>query len=99
MNKYERNLLAYLEKCVAAQKEERTMKQTNSYAEQIPSYDDIPKAVLGAIALSFAMRIADDDWEEAKRQLITEWDILHNENNGIVPQAVPAKLRKFISRD
>lgn len=70
-------------------------KLLNDYAREIPHYDDIPKSVLGAIAMSFAVHITgEEDWEKAKKILVTEWSILAE--NEIVPQSVPSKLRHLI---
>jgi len=72
-------------------------KISNEYAQTLRGeglYDAIPKAVLAAIAISYAT--GGGDWiEHAKERIVTEWNTLHE--NGIIPQSVPAKYRKFIS--
>lgn len=72
-------------------------KKRNDYVREIPSYDDIPKAVFAAIAFSFAMRLEEDDADRARRLLVTEWAILHQ--SGLVPQPVPSRLRDMIDWD
>lgn len=63
------------------------MKTGNNYARALVSYERIPKAVLAAVAYSFASRlIADDDSPTMiEMAILDEWDVLHQ--NGIVPQA------------
>lgn len=72
------------------------MKQSNEYAKRIDpqTFADTPKTVYAAIALSLAMRLNEDDFERAMSEIITEWQILHN--GGLVPQAVPAYMSKYI---
>lgn len=73
------------------------MKVTNEYAREIRDvYDDMPKAVLAAIAVS-ALTVGGDRLDAATVRVVTEWDTLHAA--GIVPQPVPAKFRKFIDRE
>lgn len=70
-------------------------KTSNEYADMIPQdfYRDCPKAVLAAIAVSFAMMInGEDEKDGIGGQLAREWATLHE--NGIVPQALPGYLRK-----
>lgn len=69
-------------------------KISNSYADVIPSevYENTPKAVWAAIAISLAT-CGGDRLDEATQAIIREWGILNE--NGIVPQAVPANLRKY----
>jgi hypothetical protein len=63
----------------------------NSYAGTLgPAIDDIPKAVLAAIAVS-ALTCGGDYIEDALPRVMREWELLHS--NGIVPQRVPAKYR------
>jgi hypothetical protein len=65
----------------------RGIKRGNCYAAQIRGYDKIPKAVLAAIAVSYAS--GGGDWlENASDNVLNEWRILYN--NGIVPQRPPA---------
>lgn len=61
-------------------------------------YDRTPKAVFAALAISFAMRIGDDedsmpqphDMDRIEAILLEEWRILNV--NGIVPQKAPKRL-------
>lgn len=70
-------------------------KMLNEYAEAVPCavYEAIPKAVWAAIAISFANRIDGDRLDQAAQMIVHEWSILHQ--NGIVPQSIPAALRKY----
>lgn len=71
-------------------------KKLNEYVEAIPRelFEDTPKAVWAAIAISFAVNIvAEGDFDEAAWAVVREWSIL--KQNGIVPQSVPATLRKY----
>lgn len=67
---------------------------SNPYADIVPSsvYEVIPKTVWAAIAVSFAT-CGGDTLDDATRAIVHEWSILHQ--NGIVPQPVPAALRKY----
>lgn len=69
-------------------------KLSNQYADVIPSdvYESTPKAVWAAIAVSLAT-CGGDRLDDAARSVIREWSILHE--NGIVPQDIPAALRKY----
>lgn len=58
--------------------------KTNEYQESYPSFDETPKAVVGAVAYSLAMRLCEGDHERAAALLRDEWAVLHT--NGIVPQ-------------
>jgi len=64
----------------------RGMKTGNEYSRALVAYDRIPKAVLAAVAYSFASRlIADGDSPTmVELAILDEWDVLHQ--NGIVPQ-------------
>lgn len=64
----------------------RGMKTSNEYARSLVAYDRIPKAVLAAVAYSFASRIIEDSDSPTMIELaiLDEWDVLHQ--NGIVPQ-------------
>lgn len=63
----------------------RNMKKTNEYQLAIPFYDKIPKAVLAAIAYSFASRIIEvTDPMMVEQAIWNEWDTLYH--NDIVPQ-------------
>jgi hypothetical protein len=68
------------------------MATTNEYARELVQYEQTPKAVYAAIALSFAMRLNAEDFIEAERAVEDEWRILHD--NGIVPQKPPAAIAK-----
>lgn len=64
------------------------MKQSNEYAKTLGKwYDKIPKAVLAAVAVSFATQ-GGDNLEQALVAVMTEWNTLHL--NGIVPQKPPS---------
>lgn len=67
-------------------------KTSNEYADLIDSslYEKMPKTVLAAIAVSFALRLAEDDFSQVQDLLVEEWDTLHTA--GIVPQK-PQKER------
>lgn len=59
-------------------------KVSNEYAEELGSlYDRIPKAVLAAIAVSYASN-GGYDMEHAVDNILAEWQCLHN--NHIIPQ-------------
>ena len=66
------------------------MKTHNEYAKALVAYNRIPKAVLAAVAYSFASRIiADGDSPTMiEAAILHEWDVLHQ--NGIVPQRPPS---------
>ena len=74
----------------------RGIKKTNEYQTRISQrlYDEIPKAVFAAIAVSYADLLGLDP-EELDNDLAAEWDILNA--NGIV-QPVTARARKFIRK-
>lgn len=60
-------------------------KQHNEYARLIHNYDRIPKAVLAAIAASFAnMFVCEDDLSQVHKAVNAEWAALYAA--GIVPQ-------------
>lgn len=69
------------------------MKSTNEYADvfrQLHLYDNTPKTVFAAVALSMCyMHMEGESFEAAVARFLVEWDALHR--NGIVPQK-PAKL-------
>lgn len=73
-----------------------TVKQSNEYANMIPGqmYEDTPKAIFAAIAMSFALRLNDDGATLALSEIVNEWIGL--KINGIVPQSPPAYLFKYI---
>ena len=63
----------------------------NDYARQLGwLFDEIPKTVLAAIAVS-ALTHGGNELDEAAKLVAHEWDVLHA--NGIVPQK-PGKLAK-----
>jgi len=60
-------------------------KTSNEYAELITNYEQIPKAVLAAIAVSFIVnRSGSVNAEDTTVALMEEWALLHTQ--GIVPQ-------------
>lgn len=69
-------------------------KLDNEYIRILPPevYADIPKAVWAAIAISLAT-CGGDRLDDATRAIVHEWGILSL--NGIVPQDIPASLRKY----
>lgn len=56
----------------------------NEYQSQYPAYENTPKAVIAAVALSLAKRLCEDDECKAATLLSEEWATLHQA--GIVPQ-------------
>ena len=77
-------------------------KLSNSYADVVPNevFEGVPKAVWAAIAVSFATSggdglnsVTNEVKVRVARMIVGEWAILHQ--NGIVPQALPASLRKY----
>lgn len=72
------------------------MKLTNEYANLFDAkvYEDTPKSVFAAIAMSFALRLNEDNFERAMSEIITEWQILNM--TGLVPQSVPPYMSKLI---
>jgi hypothetical protein len=66
-------------------------KLGNDYARQLGKlYNEIPKSVLAAIAVS-ALTCGGDQLETALERVAEEWDILHQ--NGIVKQK-PSKTAR-----
>jgi hypothetical protein len=68
------------------------LAKSNEYADMLhPLYDNIPKTVMAAIAVSFAIQLkGEEDFEYfIKKRIMEEWEILHQ--NGIVPQKPPKK--------
>ncbi|MGC4639870.1 hypothetical protein [Escherichia coli] len=59
-------------------------KIKNNYAKAFPAFDETPKAVVAAIAMSFAIRICEENIEEAQKLISEEWEILHSQE--IIPQ-------------
>jgi hypothetical protein len=74
------------------------MKTSNEYvaALGVELFGAIPKAVLAAIAVSFATS-GGDRLDDAAALVITEWHTLHQA--GIIPQPVPARHRGLIISD
>lgn len=66
----------------------RGFKQLNEYVLAVPEYNDIPKAVWAAIAVS-ALTTGGELINDARERVFNEWTILHQ--NGIVPQKPPTK--------
>lgn len=58
--------------------------KTNEYQTSYPAFDKTPKAVVGAVAYSLALRLCEDNHERAAELLRDEWAALHT--TGIVPQ-------------
>lgn len=70
-------------------------KTTNEYSQALGTlFDETPKAVLAAIAVS-ALTCGGDRLEEAKARVAHEWRILHA--NGIVPQKPGKETNKVIA--
>lgn len=70
--------------------------KSNEYADAIMRiYNDIPKAVLAAIAVS-ALTNGGDNLNEALERVANEWLILWC--NKIVPQKPPAKIAELACR-
>lgn len=62
----------------------------NAYADELGAmFDQTPKAVFAALAVSFGTQ-GGDFLPEAIKRLVDEWQILHD--NGIVPQKPPKKV-------
>lgn len=70
-------------------------KKLNEYVGAIPRevFEDTPKAVWAAIAISFANQIDGDRLDLAAQMIVHEWSLLNQ--NGIVPQSIPAALRQY----
>lgn len=66
-------------------------KKSNEYVDVFPDlFERTPKSVFAAVALSLALRLNDDDLQDAIAELVSEWSVLHQ--NGIVPQAPPRRF-------
>lgn len=66
----------------------RGIKLSNTYADAVKDiYEDCPKAVFAAIAVSLAT-CGGDHLDSAEQLVIEEWQILYD--NGIVPQKPPS---------
>ena len=65
------------------------MKKRNSYQEAISSklYEETPKAVFAAIAVSLLANLSGVEFEKIDAAILDEWRTLNA--NGIVPQAAP----------
>lgn len=59
-------------------------KTQNDYQKCISFYEDCPKAVLAAIAVSYALRQCNEDFEKLNEEILNEWRCLYE--SGIVPQ-------------
>lgn len=71
-------------------------KILNDYAVEVYGYDDTPKSVFAALALSFALRLCEDDIHRARELLIEEWEILHR--NEIIPQKPINNFRTYLDK-
>lgn len=56
----------------------------NQYQQHYPAFEKTPKAVIAAIAYSFALQLCEDDSLAAQKLILEEWKILNL--NNIVPQ-------------
>lgn len=61
-------------------------KVTNEYSRQVSFYDQCPKAVFAAIAVS-ALTVGGDHLDKASNLILMEWWALYE--NGIVSQNPP----------
>jgi hypothetical protein len=72
------------------------MKKTNQYADALgDSFTYTPKAVFAALAFSYAS--FGGDQQDAKRNLLREWETLHA--NGIVPQPPSRRVKEAAHAD
>ena len=71
-------------------------KKSNEYAETLEKlFEEAPKAVLGALLVSFVLRFGDpegeeilpDEHERIQQVVRAEWAVLHDA--GIIPQRPP----------
>jgi hypothetical protein len=62
----------------------------NDYQRCFPDFDKTPKAVIAAMAYSFALTQCEGDSERAKQLIIDEWTILHQ--NQIISQKPPKRI-------
>lgn len=63
----------------------------NRYAALLENYDEIPKSVLAAVAVSLALLQNEEDLSAVSKIINDEWKVLHE--NGIVPQR-PRKAKR-----
>jgi len=71
-------------------------KMLNDYARTLGAlYDDTPKAVFAALAVS-SLTCGGDALAEARERVLAEWQILHD--NGIVPQKPPREAAEAVAR-
>ncbi|AIR07141.1 hypothetical protein JT31_21760 [Cedecea neteri] len=61
-----------------------SMKIKNDYARTFPDFEVTPKAVVAAIAMSLALRLCEDNFDDAQKLISDEWASLHTAE--IVPQ-------------
>ena len=61
-------------------------KKKNAYQEVLSQgfFEDCPKAVFAALAVSYASRQYEEDFTKVEAELKNEWRLLYQ--NGIVPQ-------------
>lgn len=64
----------------------------NQYAALLENFDEIPKSVLAAIAVSLALLQNEEDLSSVSKIINDEWRVLHE--NGIVPQRPRKATRK-----
>ena len=70
-------------------------KKYNSYALELGAmYEQIPKAVFAAIAIS-ALTNGGDQMDKARERIAWEWQMLYS--NGIVPQKPHGKAAKIFA--
>ena len=56
------------------------LKIKNQYCEDYPNYETTPKAVIAAVAYSLAMRLCNDNFDDAEELLREEWSALYQAN-------------------
>lgn len=63
----------------------------NEYTEGLRGFGEMTRGVLGALCMSFALRLCDGDWEEANDFIMSEWEVLCA--NGIVAEPPPMSMK------
>lgn len=71
----------------------RGFKTENDYQKMVSKefYEKCPKAVLAALAVSFALNHQGNDEELIEEALLNEWGLLHKQN--IIPQKPYRELK------